>query len=134
LRRGVPVVPPGSTLPVLPAPYVIVEEPAGRARLDIGRALDLVAVIDIPPEIALARRIRREIAAERESSDPAAYLPTLDAYLSWYCIGMRDVYAAVNRHALASCDLVLDGTKPLDELAKQIVELAMAWRTHHPSR
>jgi hypothetical protein len=135
LRRGIPVVVAGSTIPLSPAPYIIVEEPAGRGRPDLRSALDLVAVIDIPAEIALARRIRREIAGEREPADSSAYLQALDAYLSWYVIGMHDVYAAVNRHALASCDLILDGSKPIDELAQQVVELVTAWRnetTGHP--
>lgn len=46
----------------------MVEEPFGRARQEMREAIDLVAIIDLPLEVALARRIRRNIQPAIEDS------------------------------------------------------------------
>jgi hypothetical protein len=42
-------------------------------------------------------------------------------YLGAYLHFGRELYLAVQEQALSTCDLVLDGQLPIDELAQQLV-------------
>ncbi len=81
-----------------------------------------VACINLPLEVALARRLLRDIEwclSERNQEDLTAYLKE---YLTGYLTGAtREMYLEVNARVLKNCDLVLDGVKSLDELADEIV-------------
>jgi hypothetical protein len=129
LRAGGVIVPPApGAAAVGPARYVVLEEPFGRARRELRDAIDLVAVLDLPLAAALARRVQRHLAwARAAATDEARERPlrALDDYLAWYLDGRGwEVYAAAQRAALAGADLVLDGTRPADELAAQVVRWA----------
>jgi hypothetical protein len=131
LRAGEAIVPPGpgtgagQAPPLGPARYVVLEEPFGRARRELRGALDVVAVLELPLAAALARRVQRQLGWAREAAAGEARerpLRALDAYLAWYLDSRGwEAYAAAQRTALAGADLVLDGTRPTDELAAQVV-------------
>jgi uridine kinase len=128
LRGGRAVSPPGGTARREPAEYVVIEEPFGRERQEMRTAIDLVAIIDLPLEVALVRVVRRAI--EPGLVDPAASagcLSSLNQFLNGYVdLGLYDLYRVINRRALASCDVALDGLRPVDELADQVVRAARA--------
>lgn len=128
LRHGQPISPPGGVAQQQPAPYIVVEEPFGRERQEMRAAIDLVAVIDVPLEVALARRIRRDLqSAPKDSATSVEALRSLDQFLEVYLDHrLREAYQITNRRALATCDVVLDGLKPTDELAEQVVQAARA--------
>jgi uridine kinase len=90
--------------------------------------IDLVAIIDLPLEVALARRMHRNIQSALSSSAASTEcLRSLSQFLDAYLDGhIREGYLAINRIALASCDVVLDGLKPIDELVEQLVQAVRA--------
>ena len=46
----------------------------------------------------------------------------VSGYLQYYLDIGRDLYRAIHEQAFATCDLVLDGRLPVDELAVQLVK------------
>lgn len=128
LRQGQPVSPPGGAARRESARYIVVEEPFGRERQEMREAIDLVAIVDLPLEVALARRIRRNIQAGLEDSAASVEcLQSLDQFLNAYLDGpLREGYLVINHRALATCDLILDGMKPIEELAEQVVQAVRA--------
>jgi len=127
LRMGVPVLHPDGTTLLRPATYVVIEEPFGRERQEMAPLIDFVAAIDVPLELALARRLRRTIARGLEQWSAEQVLERVDSYLEEYIAWGSAAYGAVNRGTLASCDLPVDGKRPFEELAEQIT-IAVRYR------
>jgi uridine kinase len=123
LCRGAAILHPDGTTRQEPAPYIVLEEPFGRERQEMAAMIDVVACLDTPLEIALVRRLRRDLRKGGPyTSTVDALLSGLDEYLTAYLSWARDVYHRVNSRALASCDLALDGRQPAEQLAQQVVE------------
>jgi uridine kinase len=121
LRDGTPLSHPRRGV-IQPAKFIVMEEPFGRARPGVGELVDFAACIDLPLEIALARKLLREIEWVVDATGPEAAIGHLRGVLAGYLHGhVRDAYVEVQRWALRSCDLILDGLSPLDESAKKIV-------------
>jgi hypothetical protein len=132
LRRGESVTSPRDGRIVQPSEYIVIEEPMGRSRAEMAPHIDFVAVIDTPLEIALCRGIMRDTnhfhiddleTASREElvhSQEGLY-DYLRGYLGFYLYALREFYIAEYEQAAATCDLVLDGQLPADELAGQLV-------------
>lgn len=128
LRQGQPISPPGGATRRESAKFIVVEEPFGRERQEMREAIDLVAIIDLPLEVALARRIRRNLqGALADSAKSVECLQSLNQFLDAYLDGhIREGYVVINRTALATCDIVLDGLRPIDELAARVVQAVRA--------
>lgn len=122
LRHGETISLPNNKGMIKAASFIVVEEPFGRERSQMNELIDFVACIDIPLEVALARRLLRDTEwclSERNSEYLATYLKE---YLTGYLSGAtREMYLEVNTRVLKNCDLVLNGVKPPDELADEIV-------------
>ena len=85
--------------------------------------VDFVACIDVSLEIPLARRLSRNLDNILEKGAAEEYVKGLRGYLDWYLNRSgRDMYYLVNERAKEKSDLVLDGEKPVEELAHQVVE------------
>jgi hypothetical protein len=132
LRRGESIVSPLDGARILPSEFIVIEEPMGRERAEMASLIDFVAVIDIPLEIALARRLLRNLGfISLESIEKATkeqlvegivqVVTSLKNSLNEYLCAGRDVYIAVQKQAKENCDLVLDGFLSVDELAQQLV-------------
>ncbi|HLZ09356.1 MAG TPA: hypothetical protein VKT80_12250 [Chloroflexota bacterium] len=128
LRQGQPILPPDGAARRESARYIVIEEPFGRERQEMRDLIDLVAIVDLPLEVALARRIRRNIQSGlHDSAASIECLQSLDQFLNAYLDGpLREGYIAINRVALKTSDVVLDGMKPIDELADQVVQAVRA--------
>ena len=104
----------------------------GRERAEMAPHIDFVAAIDTPLEIALCRGIMRDAghwlvedpegASKKQLVDSQKGLwDYLRGYLGYYLYALREFYIAEYERAAATCDLVLDGQLPADELAQQLV-------------
>lgn len=120
LLSGKPIRPPNVGHMVHPADYIILEEPFGRSRLELASLIDLTVHIDVPPDVALARRIIREIAAQRNGADQL--VGEIEGQLRAFLAIGREAYLAAALAARQSADIVLDGMLPVDELAAAIVD------------
>ena len=71
--------------------------------------------------VAMLRKLRREINGVARGSGPEKALEQLNRFLDDFLDGpLRELYLAANRCARASCDRVVDGQRPLEELAQEI--------------
>jgi uridine kinase len=132
LRRGDSIVSPIDGASILPSEFIVIEEPMGRERAEMATLIDFVAVIDTPLEIALTRRLLRDLgpisvgniekATKKQLAEGFVQIVTyLKDYLNGYLDAGRDLYIAVQEQAKENCDLVLDGCLSVDELAQQLV-------------
>jgi uridine kinase len=122
LRQGRTISLPKEKGNVEPQPYLIVEDPFGRSRSEMAPHIDFVAYLDIPLDVAMLRKIRRETQSYIRDGDD----PNLSSWLSDFCERyldgpLRAAYLAANEKARAGADLVLDGLRPVEELAREIV-------------
>ncbi|MFF2089864.1 hypothetical protein [Paenibacillus sp. NPDC058174] len=101
--------------------WVIVEEPFGRERTEIAELIDYVVCIDIPPEIALARTIKRAALNVPESTETSALLSSIVEFIDQYLQVSRETYAIVNENVKKDCNLIVDGTKDTELLANEII-------------
>jgi uridine kinase len=129
LRMGEAIALPENKGTVQPRAYVVVEDPFGRARREMAPSIDFVDHIQVPMEVALARKLHMEINWVARETGCQEALDRLDSFLAGYLDGpLREAYLGANRSARRSCDLVLDGLKPPDELAEEVVRRVKAVR------
>jgi uridine kinase len=100
--------------------YIIVEEPFGRGREGMAELIDFVVCIDIPLEVALARRILEEI--QKTESTPSESLKNVKEYLSQYLMVVRNLYQVINSNVMVECDLIVSGLEPIDVITDQIIK------------
>lgn len=114
LQRGEPVSDPASGQAILSGDYLILEMPLGRAYAETAELIDAVIWLDIPLDVALARKLR-EFTAQAladESEDPREFLRWLDAYLDQYTEQVRAILRLQKQRVAAGADIVLDGLQP----------------------
>jgi uridine kinase len=122
LCRGEPITLPNGGC-VQPASYVVVEDPFGRARREMAPSIDLVAFLDVPLDVAMLRKLRRETNGHAANDGPHAGLDRLNRFVADYLEGpLRATYIAANESAKTSCDLILDGMRPVVDLARELTE------------
>jgi uridine kinase len=127
LRLGQAVTLPNGQGIAEPKPCVVVEDPFGRARQEMAPIIDFVAYVDLPLEVAMMRKLRREVNGAARDSGSQAALDTLNQFLAEFVDGpLREAYLAANKSARESCDLVVDGMRPLDDLVQEIARRAKA--------
>lgn len=122
LSHGTAVVPPDSNRTVEPASVIVMEEPFGRTREHMDDLVDFVACIELPLEYALARSILRKLDVVIQEKTSEDYVEQLRDQLQWYLDSGRDVYYRVNERVKNECQLVLDGRRPVADLAQEIVD------------
>ncbi|TNF22215.1 MAG: hypothetical protein EP318_04550 [Rhodobacteraceae bacterium] len=112
-----------------PADFVLLEEPFGSARAAIAPHVDLSVHIDLPPDIALARRSLRTITSLPDNpphARQAAALSDLELQFVAYLGAGRAAYAAAETAARAAADLTLDGLEPVDILVDRVRAVLIA--------
>lgn len=124
LKEGKAISHPETKLEIQPAEYILIEEPFGRSRTAFKSLIDFHVQIEIPPEIALARRVLRNI--ERLQQDESS--ESLTEFLNWYLRAGRDFFMAVRELASKEKDLVIDGTLPSDTIAQRVVDAVLLKR------
>ena len=108
------------------ARYVVADAPLGRAHSDSGRLIDLLVFIDTPLDVAMARRILRDIELADEP------LQHVIAELAGYEARARPIYEHFQERMRADADLVIEGTLGIDLVVERIrseVESRWAGRT-----
>jgi uridine kinase len=120
LSSGETVRLPGEGGVIEPAEFILLEEPFGKSRREVSPYIDLAAHLELPPDIALARRIVRAIE-EQEWPGQEQLLAHIRHDLKTYLLAGRESYEAADRAARDSADIVLDGLRPADELAAELV-------------
>ncbi len=115
----------GATI-VGPARWVVADAPLGRAHSESGRLIDLLIFIDTPLDVAMARRILRDIALADEP------LQHVMGELAGYEARARPIYEHFQERMRADADLIVEGTLGIDLVIERIrceVESRWAGRT-----
>lgn len=120
LRAGTAITLPHNGQLVQPARVIVLEEPFGRERAELADLIDAVVCIDLPLEIALARKLHRMLSFFLAEQTPDAFVKHLQFFLPWYIESGRELYRMVQQRVLQHCDLVADGMLPPDALADSI--------------
>ena len=120
LQRDTPLLFPRKEQMIHAASFILLEEPFGRQREALKPLIDYVILLETPLEIALARRLLEVPEIPYFAKNPDEGYQTMLAYLRSYLHqSVRDMYIALLEQVRQHCDLVLDGTKPIDELARE---------------
>jgi len=122
LKHGLKVHTPNTDRVIEPRRFMFLEEPFGRARAAVAANVDMVVVIDLPIDVALARRLVRDINTPQMTADPPAARDHVDSYCRRFLFeSRRELILAGQRWALKNCDLLLDGMKPMAALAAELL-------------
>jgi uridine kinase len=120
LKRETPLFFPRKAQIVRPASFILLEEPFGREREALKPLIDYVILLDTPLEIALARRLLEVPEIPYFAKNPDEGYRTMLAYLRGYLHhSVREMYLALLEQVRQHCDLILDGTKPSEDLARE---------------
>jgi uridine kinase len=111
---------------VQPAAVIIFDSPIGRSHHLLEQLVDFVVSVDVPYEVALARRIQRIIAIAE--SDTAA-MKRLRFFIPFYLEFARMMYLQHNELAKASADGIVDGMQEPDVLAQEVFNLIQKRRS-----
>jgi uridine kinase len=99
--------------------FLVIEEPFGRSRPELAAYIDYSLFIDVPLEVALARRILRDMSTIWRDCDRGQFEAEIAKYTNYYIAEGRLLYARLQELGLESCDVALDGFKSVDELANE---------------
>ena len=102
-----------------PSRYVVADAPLGRAHSDSGRFIDLMVFIDTPLDVAMARRVLRDIGLAAQSTADEA-LEHVKGELSGYEGRARPIYEHFQKRMRAGADLIVDGTLGIDLIVDRI--------------
>ncbi len=114
LKAGHRVLYPIGGTVVGPARCVVADAPLGRAHSASGRLIDLLIFIDTPLDVAMARRILRDIELAAEP------LRHVMGELAGYEARARPIYEHFQERMRADADLIIAGTPGIDLVVERI--------------
>ena len=121
LRDGQSIVSPVDGSTISPAKYVVFDAPLGYAHPETARLIDFMVFIDTPLDIAMARRLLRDFPSTSDAGFNRR-IDCLQAQLNSYLDYGRLAYLEMDQQIKPGCDQVVDGARPVDEIAREIVE------------
>lgn len=123
LKQGVAIVDPLSGQRVQARKYVFFEMPLGRGHGPTARFIDLVIWIEVPLDLALARKLRDFTAhclrADR-TGETAKFVRWLDGYLASYIRGVRQTLLFQRQWVRAKADIRVDGEAAVEATANKL--------------
>lgn len=107
--------------------YLLLEEPFGRQRLEMASLIDVVVLLNPPPELCLSRVIQRNLSARKHIAElPAQGMDAIQAvaqircYLSCYDEYLRDAYQTTVAQVAQNCDLQINDIAPISQIAARV--------------
>lgn len=126
LKTGQAVCNPSTGVWVKPAPVIFFETPLGRAHHATGQFIDVLFWLEVPLDLALARKVQsftHEFLCTSSRQGLAENVQWLSQYLANYQQGTHRALMLQRERVRANqVDYILDGTEPLPVLAQQLVE------------
>ena len=121
LKIGRSIIHPLTGSTILSQRHVIFDNPLGYAHAGLAKLIDFMVFIDTPLDIAMARRLLRDFPQQsNEHIEDVAKI--LRVEMATYLDHGRQAYLEMDRQIKPTCDLVLDGSLPVNELAHRVVE------------
>jgi uridine kinase len=125
LKRGESIVNPLTKEDISPEKYVVFEMPLGREHGETAKYIDLLLWVDIPLDMALARKLKEFTRAFLERYDPQKqqdYILWLDSYLDNYHRVVGKVLRIQETKVRAGADIIIDGTGDLETMIQQAMD------------
>lgn len=97
--------------------YLLLDYPFAYCHKELSQHIDLAIFIDTPLDIAMARRVLRDM--KNASGEEIRH--DMDMYLKY----ARIAYVQMLKDVLPSSDYVIDGTKELEEKVDEIIKVIM---------
>ncbi len=140
LRNGEKIVSILDGTTISPTEFIVIEDPTGRTRDEMKQNIDFAVVIDTPLDVALTRRLLRDIdhliniskfppegmikaTKEKLAQSYTGLITYLKSYLISFLNPWRDIYIEIQRQVEVNCEIILDGLLSADELAKELVKV-----------
>ncbi len=130
LKAGRAAIDPLTRAQLQPAAYILFETQFGRRHTASGREIDFLVWIDVPLDVALARKVRQllRVATAGDAQGARDFLPWLEGYLDNY-LGVVGELLRVQRETVAAgADLVVDGQAAPREMAQRVAQALVARR------
>lgn len=127
LKNGKSIIHPETGLEIKPDHFLIIEEPFGGGRESLDNLIDFVVYIDTPLELAYVRKLLRKSEFFPWEDNPDVFITNLRQNMEWYLRIGRKFYLAVSDVARKHCDLIVDGTLPVDTIADAIHDAIRSW-------
>ncbi|MHA2051688.1 MAG: hypothetical protein ACW986_18915 [Promethearchaeota archaeon] len=121
LLKGKSIINPTSKKEILPAKYIIIEDPTGRIRNVMSELIDFLIFIEIPFEISLVRLINRELNNTQRWGNADQMIQFFKQYMSDYLPFYYPMYKYVEEKIRKDADLIVNGLQSIDEIAEKVV-------------
>ncbi len=111
--------------------FIVLETPFGRAHPSMSGHINFLVWVDIPADLALARRLREFVQAAAHDPSPGnlrQFMGWLDGYLAHYQTIVRRATAAQYVRVASSCDFAL--IDPDANVADQVEAVMRALASH----
>jgi uridine kinase len=121
LKRGESVIDPLTTMEIPSHKYIIFEMPLGKEHKDTAEYIDLLIWIEIPLDIALARKVREFTGiflAKHKQEMLRDSILWLDKYLENYLGIVRDVLQIQKKRVSVKADVVIDGQSDFETMVQ----------------
>lgn len=124
LKAGETVIDPADQSQRRPSRYVVFEMPLGKEHRETAQFIDLLIWIEIPLDIALARKIREFTALmmQQQGENIRNSLIWMDGYLENYLQVIRDVLQIQRQRIRPTADIIIDGTTSPETTVRAVAE------------
>lgn len=129
LKRGETVLDPVSLREIVPRRYLVFETHFGRAHRATGQHIDLLAWVETPLDIALARNLRdllRPLVSDPRVVPERSRFAWLDDYLASYLGSLRDLLQLQAERVGGAADVVVDGSAGLPHQVESLRRAILA--------
>jgi uridine kinase len=125
LKAGDTVVDPATRLEIKPTKYVIFEMPLGKEHLETARFIDLLVWIEIPLDIALARKIKEfteRLIHQHDEKNLREGIAWMDQYLDNYLQVICDILRLQHQKIRPTADIIINGTQYFERAVREATQ------------
>jgi uridine kinase len=107
--------------------YVVFEMPLGKEYKQTALLIDLLIWVDVPLDIALARKLKEFTATFLSSKQNSTqkFVTFIDNYLNHYLTTVRNVLVTQEQRVRTNADIIVDGRNSLDAMVQQSLQEIM---------
>ncbi len=128
LKRGESIVDPLTNVKVPSKKYIIFEMPLGKEHKETAEYIDLLLWVEIPLDMALARKLREFTGAFLKGYDQAKqkdFIIWLDTYLENYLKAVGNILRIQRERVSVKADIIVDGTKDLETMTQYSIKMIL---------
>ena len=124
LKLGKTIIDPLTNEGVPSEKYIIFEMPFGKEHQETAEHIDLLLWVEIPLDIALARKVKEFthiFLSDPDQGNHEDFIDWLDQYLDNYLTVVRDVLHIQKKKVSTNADIIINGQNSLDVMVQHAV-------------